>query len=355
MEQCAEENLFRLATGKWYIRTFNPCNPCKVHHAVCELFNWASAQDTCTNKHFPYLQHCWTSSVWIFQCSSGALSAFVVPRDLQPWQIPSEIIKPKYSLLNLLTSKWILKNDIEIAAGNMLDISAAINPSKIIMKIKYHLLSHLLIRFGPLLGAATVTFECYNGIFRFCSILSNHLAPSCDIALQLADQEVLRHFLSGECWMSEVHSGKHTEWKQPTPAVSSFLNKHPFLVALLGYGCDTATISLVPGLFFDIIITGYHLISTGIIGNIKVDVLKHSPNGKKTLQVAMEWMNTTHAVHAINIPEVINTNPNMKWYHGKSVVSQVHNEYAIGTWTFAKSPFCIVHLKTITEIKTSDS
>jgi hypothetical protein len=128
-----------------------------------------------------------------------------------------------------------LKEDVETAAANVLDIAALIDPSKIILKIKYHLLAHLredIIRFGPLVGAASETHECFNAVFRFCSILSNHLAPSRDIALQLAEQEVLRHFLSGGSWKS-ARSG---DWVTPAPAVSKFLGENTFFQTLLGYG-----------------------------------------------------------------------------------------------------------------------
>ena len=141
------------------------------------------------------------------------------------------------------------KDDIETAAANVLDIAALIDPIKVILKIKYHLLAHLrqdIIRFGPILGSATETFECFNAIFRFCSILSNHLSPSRDIALQLAEQEVLRHFLSGGSWRA-VTGLRGGEWKVPAPSVTNFSN-NPFLVALLGYGVDTATLHRVSGM-----------------------------------------------------------------------------------------------------------
>ncbi|KAJ7821065.1 hypothetical protein B0H13DRAFT_1510864, partial [Mycena leptocephala] len=69
-----------------------------------------------------------------------------------------------------------------------------------ITKIKLHLLAHIdedTVEFGPLVGAATEIFESFNSIFRYCSILSNHLAPSRDIAVQLGDQEGLKHRLTG--------------------------------------------------------------------------------------------------------------------------------------------------------------
>jgi hypothetical protein len=129
----------------------------------------------------------------------------------------------------------LFKDDVETAAANILDIAALIDPTKIILKIKYHLLTHLhqdIIQFGPLVGVAMETYECFNAIFCFCSILSNHLAPSRDIALQLEEQEVLRHFLSGGGWRSVSDGG----WKEPAPSVTNFLGKNSFLVALLGHG-----------------------------------------------------------------------------------------------------------------------
>ncbi|KAJ7327989.1 hypothetical protein DFH08DRAFT_916737 [Mycena albidolilacea] len=90
--------------------------------------------------------------------------------------------------------------DLLVAAGNVLYAFAVLDPTKILSKIKLHLLAHLgedVAAFGPLIGVMTEAFECFNAIFRFCSILSNHRAPSRDIALQLADQEGLKHRLTG--------------------------------------------------------------------------------------------------------------------------------------------------------------
>jgi hypothetical protein len=126
-----------------------------------------------------------------------------------------------------------LKSDITIAAANVLDLFAMVDPSKMTTKIKLHLLSHLqadIIRFGPLVGVATEVFECFNAIFRYCSVLSNHIAPSRDIAMQLASQEALKHRMTGGQW--PTGSG---EWEGPGPNVRNFIHAHPTLQALFGW------------------------------------------------------------------------------------------------------------------------
>jgi hypothetical protein len=136
------------------------------------------------------------------------------------------------------------KDDLVIAAGNVLDICAEIDPSKILLKIKLHLIAaHLredILRFGPLVGVATEIFECFNAIFRLCSVLSNHLAPSRDIALQLAGQEALKHRLTGGRWPSAEGS----DWARAGTAVRDFLQEHPTLQGLLGW---TDPKPMIPG------------------------------------------------------------------------------------------------------------
>lgn len=120
-----------------------------------------------------------------------------------------------------------------MAAANVLDLFSLIDPSKMTAKLKLHLLVHLkedILRFGPLVGVATEVFEGFNAIFRFCSVFSNHLAPSRDIAFQLASQEVLKHRLTGG-WWPEVGG----EWRRPGPSVRNFIYEHPTLQALVGW------------------------------------------------------------------------------------------------------------------------
>ncbi|KAJ7687158.1 hypothetical protein B0H17DRAFT_1160505 [Mycena rosella] len=121
-----------------------------------------------------------------------------------------------------------------VAVANVLDIFATIDPSKIVAKVKYHLLIHTdedVVQFGPLIGLATELFESFNAVFRYCSILSNHLAPSRDIAIQLADQEGLKHRLTGGWWSS----GSDANWQRAGPGVRNFMADHPILQRLVGW------------------------------------------------------------------------------------------------------------------------
>ena len=80
------------------------------------------------------------------------------------------------------------------------------------------------------MGVVTEVFECFNAIFRHCSILLNHLALSQDIAFQLASQELLKHRLTGGWW--PMVDG---EWQRLGPSVHNFIYAHPTLQALVGW------------------------------------------------------------------------------------------------------------------------
>jgi hypothetical protein len=97
-----------------------------------------------------------------------------------------------------------LQNDLQVAIANAQDMFAELDLTKIIRKAKIHLLGHIpedACYFGPLVGMATESHESFNAVFRFCSVLSNHLAPSCDIAHQTGEQETLKHILTGGRWL----------------------------------------------------------------------------------------------------------------------------------------------------------
>jgi len=143
------------------------------------------------------------------------------------------------------------------AAENVLDIAALVDPSKIIAKMKYHLLVHLkddIVRFGPLVGVASEVFESFNAIFRYCSVYSNHLAPSRDIARQLSGQEALKRILSGGWWLNRS-SG---DWVCPGRSVQMFVKENAVLKSLVGW---PTTEKHVPGecenCFIQVIDTDY--------------------------------------------------------------------------------------------------
>jgi hypothetical protein len=134
-------------------------------------------------------------------------------------------------------------NNIYVAAGNVLDIFVMIDPSKMMMNMKLHLLAHLradIQHFGPLVGVTTEAFECFNAIFHFCSIHSNHLAPSRDILQQLAGQESLKHHVMGGWWPS------NGDWVRSGMLVRDFMQTQPMLQGLLGWQ-DLKP--LIPGMF----------------------------------------------------------------------------------------------------------
>jgi hypothetical protein len=129
-----------------------------------------------------------------------------------------------------------------------LDLWGLIDPARILTKYKLHVLSHLpddIRRFGPAILFATEGFECWNAIFRLCSILSNHQAPSHDIGVTLADMERFKHQVSGGWWKA----AESDQYVQAGPKVISFLGKNMDLQRRLGWMDKSRP---KPGLSFDI-------------------------------------------------------------------------------------------------------
>ncbi|KAJ4492105.1 hypothetical protein C8J55DRAFT_533997 [Lentinula edodes] len=123
--------------------------------------------------------------------------------------------------------------DLEIIIGNTLDAFAAVDPAKIINKVKIHLLNHIvpdIRRFGPIIRNSTEVFECFNAIFRMCSVFSNGQAPSRDIACQFAGMDRVKHILSGGYW---VHGSG--QWVQAGPRVQEVLTNQPIIQCHLGW------------------------------------------------------------------------------------------------------------------------
>ncbi|KAF8064464.1 hypothetical protein FPV67DRAFT_1672161 [Lyophyllum atratum] len=128
--------------------------------------------------------------------------------------------------------------DLQVLVNNVLDRWAEVDPRRILVKLKLHVLTHLVEdvrRFGPAILYSTEIFECFNAIFRMCSILSNHLAPSHDIAVTIADMERFKHMVSGGWW--KASSGKYI---QAGEKVRTFLLQNPSLQQRLGWADGSA-------------------------------------------------------------------------------------------------------------------
>jgi hypothetical protein len=119
-----------------------------------------------------------------------------------------------------------------VLIGNVLDAFSDYDPAKILLKIKLHLLPHIVedvIRFGPAIRNSTEIFECFNAIFRLCSILSNHQAPSRDIAQKFGSMDRLKHILSGGFWFQDG------DWVQAAMNVRDVLHTAPIIQRHLGW------------------------------------------------------------------------------------------------------------------------
>ncbi|KAJ7108898.1 hypothetical protein C8R43DRAFT_1139825 [Mycena crocata] len=87
--------------------------------------------------------------------------------------------------------------DLQILIDNLLDAFASLDPSKILIKLKLHILVHIIQdirRRGPSVRFSTEVFECFNAIFDF-----------------FADLDRVKHILSGGYWVEDgewVHAGK---------------------------------------------------------------------------------------------------------------------------------------------------
>ncbi|KAJ7731957.1 hypothetical protein B0H14DRAFT_3616062 [Mycena olivaceomarginata] len=194
------------------------------------------------------------------------------------------------------------RNDLKIAVANVLDAVAQINPSKIMTKIKYHLLTHIdfdAIELGPLIAMATEIFESFNAVFRYCSIYSNHLAPSRDIAIQFGRQETVKHQLTGGRWMSKSTGDWHSAG-----------TGHPILQRLVGW-------------------TPEKQMKHGTVSHLNLGDTKLAPLKRGIRTRPIELLKSTNAARALNFGEY---SGNSEWMRCKMVVSESLDECFVGTW-----------------------
>ncbi|KAJ7888627.1 hypothetical protein B0H14DRAFT_3081939 [Mycena olivaceomarginata] len=166
---------------------------------------------------------------------------------------------------------------LKIAVANLLDAFDAVDPLRILVKIKLHLLAHIpddIRRFGPAIRFATEIYEAFNGVFRLCSIYSNRLAPN--------------------------HTSKR--WIQAGGAVQKVLHSDPVFQRHLGW---VPQVPVVPG------------------------KIKPLPAHKKP---EVEWKVTGASRHwKKDDPPT----PESLWKLGSSVITQSGDKAPLGSWVFS--------------------
>ncbi|KAF7344340.1 hypothetical protein MSAN_01915000 [Mycena sanguinolenta] len=191
---------------------------------------------------------------------------------------------------------------LKIAIANVLDAFDAVNPLRILEKIKLHLLAHIpddIRRFGPLIRSATEIYEAYNGVFRLCSIFSNRLAPSRDISRKFASMSRVKHSLSGGYWWDS--SSK--QWIQAGNAVQEVLHTDSIFQRHLGW-------------------VSPRLSDAGSI--------KPMPLSKKA---AMEWGQTKASAHWNSETALA---ADSWWRLGRVLTAQSGDEVSVKSWVIAQ-------------------
>ena len=164
-----------------------------------------------------------------------------------------------------------------------------------------------------------------------CSILSNHLAPSCDIALQLANQERVKHILTGGWWPALTGDGD-CKWEQPSAAVRDFLHRRPVLQKLVGWNDPKP---LEKGKCIS------RLVSTDTTTMFAASIrFAPLPKGSKSKIRMGIKLDETKASKAVNLASF---DSNIKWTPCTYVVSESQDKCNVGGWVFAKSPLSVSH------------
>ncbi|KAF7975164.1 hypothetical protein HWV62_10347 [Athelia sp. TMB] len=246
-------------------------------------------------KHFKTLQQ-----LGVFHLHEGLCSELI----LDLWKATGELgaMLWFHTIKNMdlyLYQHGTLQADLTVLIANLLDVWSVIDPSRILFKSKLHIIVHLvdaIRRFGPAVLYSTEIFECWNAIFRLCSVLSNHHAPSLDIGITLADMERFKHQISGGWWKntagSFVRGGEH---------VRSFLRQNPMLQRRLGW--------VEP--------------SKLIAGTVKLC--------SKPKQNPTKWKDI---LADLTTPQLLGHHPDLIWHHCHHVVSRSMDICRSGSWIF---------------------
>ncbi|KAK6997431.1 hypothetical protein R3P38DRAFT_3620933 [Favolaschia claudopus] len=144
---------------------------------------------------------------------------------------------------------------LQVAVANLLDAFDAVDPLRILVKVKLHLLTHLpddIRRFGPGIRFATEIYEGFNTVFRLCSVMSNRLAPSRDISSKFASMARVKHLISGGYWKDPTSN----LWMQAGPSVQRVLRDDPVFQRHFGW---TPPQTITPGVIHPVALRHGHL------------------------------------------------------------------------------------------------
>ena len=196
-------------------------------------------------------------------------------------------------------------------------------------KQKLHLLTHLRVWFRPLVGVSTEAFECFNAIFWFCSIYSNHLTPSHNISHQLTSQESLKHWVTGGWW-----------WLDPKKMLGCKLD----LLCVTSCTCNPCSRVCLCGIIPSHSQKVSHfsisypltLLSTFLLaGKVKLQAMKKIHGKQVHEQVALC---DTLAPHAVNYGSYTS---NVQYLKGCELVAQCLDECWVQFWVFMHSPISV--------------
>ena len=84
--------------------------------------------------------------------------------------------------------------------------------------------------FGPAIIFSTERFESFNSVFRMASIFSNKQAPSRDTCCTFAEQDNIKHIVTGGYW-KDPKTGK---WVRAGTGVLKYMDEHPEQCHLIG-------------------------------------------------------------------------------------------------------------------------
>ncbi|KAJ6629052.1 hypothetical protein B0H10DRAFT_2160563 [Mycena sp. CBHHK59/15] len=167
----------------------------------------------------------------LLQIMAFAVQDLVPPDVLEAWLILGRLTVLLWHME--IEDVTVYTAELETCIDDFINITCKCSPSILISKPKFHFLLHLpffIRRFSPAVLFSTECYEAYNAVFRACSIYSNRLTPSRDIAWSFAGIDRVKHIVTGGWWRDSLTS----TWKCAKPRVLRHILEHPEMAAMVG-------------------------------------------------------------------------------------------------------------------------